>query len=209
MIHRLSLFETPVYRLKASNHQEIKEWMLNEVVPVYEREGFNEQSRKIFSSYFPGAPKINQKKFVDFYIKDIQKFLTKAGYSTLYKWEHQFKFWYNLSCNGSYQEVHDHLGGPIPISYAAIHYVIFDKNEHFSTVFYNPLESILKTLQPTTKDQLRPHDFQVFQKTLDVEEGDLIIFPSYVSHSVMTQLSDKLRATIAFNISIYEKETYE
>lgn len=209
MIYKTPLFEVPMYKLKASRHNEIKSWMLTNVYPEYEKLGPNEVSRNIYSSYFPGAPKLDVNLFSELYAKDINNFLDKAGFSKFHAWTTKLNFWYNLSKKGAYQEVHDHLGGPIPISYAAIHYVVFDKTEHVSTVFYNPLESVLKTLQPTTKDQFKPNDFQGLQKILNVEEGDIIIFPSYVPHSVMTQLSDKLRVTVAFNISVYEKESYE
>lgn len=208
MIHKTTLFEVPMYKMKASKHNEIKVWMLDNVFSAYEQQGCNEPSRNIFSSYFPGAPKLDQKKFAEFYAKDLQNFFDKAGFSRLHTWEHRLNFWYNLSFKDSYQEIHDHLGGPIPISYAAVHYVVFDKQEHASTVFYNPLQSILKTLQPTTKDQFKPNDYQGLQKLLNVEEGDLIFFPSYVPHSVMKQISEKLRITVAFNISVYEKESY-
>ncbi len=209
MIYKTPMFEVPMYKLKASRHSEIKQWMLDNVFPNFEKTGPNEPSRNLYSSYFPGAPKLDHSTFSEFYSKDITKFLDKAGFSKLHSWKTKVNFWYNLSLKGSYQEVHDHLGGPIPISYAAVHYVAFDKSEHISTVFYNPLESILKSLQPTTKDQFKPTDYKGFQKILDVEEGDIIIFPSYVPHSVMKQVSEKLRVTIAFNISIFEAEAYE
>ncbi len=209
MIYKTPLFEVPLYKFKASKHAEIKQWMLDTVCPEFEKNGPNEPSRNLYSSYFPGAPKLDNGLFSNFYAKDIGSFLDKAGFSKFHPWQTKLNFWYNLSLEGSYQEVHDHLGGPIPISYAAVHYVMFDKTEHVSTVFYNPLESILKSLQPTTTDQFRPNDFRGFQKILDVEEGDIIIFPSYVPHSVMTQISKKLRITVSFNISVYEKSAYE
>ena len=209
MIYKTPLFEIPMYKFKASRHAEIKQWMLDNVYPDFEKNGPNEPSRNLYSSYFPGAPKLDAEIFSNFYAKDIDNFLDKAGFSKFHRWEKRLNFWYNLSLKESYQEVHDHLGGPIPISYAAIHYVVFDKNEHVSTVFYNPLESILKSLQPTTKDKFRPTDYQGFQKILNVEEGDIVIFPAYVPHSVIKQTSDKPRLTVAFNISVYEKEAYE
>jgi hypothetical protein len=158
---------------------------------------------------FPGSPKIDNAVFSELYARDIIKFLDKIGLSKNDKWGTKLNFWYNLSTKGAHQEVHDHLGGPLPISYAAIHYVLFNKEEHTSALFYNPLTQILKCTQPATTDQLKLPDYSEFQKLLDVEEGDLIIFPSYVLHSVMTQLSEKLRITTAFNICIYDKTCHE
>jgi Putative 2OG-Fe(II) oxygenase len=209
MIYKTPLFEVPMYKFKASRHAEIKQWMMTNVLPEFEKNGPNETSRNLYSSYFPGAPKLDHTTFSEFYAKDISNFLTKAEFSKLHAWKTKVNFWYNLSLQGSYQEVHDHLGGPVPISYAAIHYVMFDKTQHVSTVFYNPLEAVLKSLQPTTKDQFKPADYRGFQKILDVEEGDIIIVPSYVPHSVMKQVSTKLRITVAFNISVFEASAYE
>jgi len=209
MIYKSPLFEVPVYRMKASQHTDIKAWMLENVYPNFEKNGPNEVSRNLYSSYFSGAPKIDNTLFSELYSKDIIKFLDKIGLSKNDGWETKLNFWYNLSTKGSHQEVHDHLGGPMPISYAAIHYVLFDKDEHASTVFYHPLTQILKCTQPTTNDQLKLPDYKEFQKLLDVEEGDLIIFPSYVLHSVMPQASEKLRITTAFNICIYDKNYHE
>lgn len=209
MIYKSALFEIPIYKLKASRHNEIKLWMLENIYPKFLESGPNEPARNIYSSYFPNAPKLDNELFSNFYSKDISKFLDKVGLSKFHKWETRLNFWYNLSGKGAYQELHDHLGGPLPISYAAIHYVVFDKNEHSSTVFYHPMSQVLKSTQPTTKDQLKLTDYKELQKLVTVEEGDLVIFPSYVLHSVITQLSEKLRITTAFNICIYEKDFYE
>jgi hypothetical protein len=209
MIYKSPLFEVPVFKMKASRHADIKTWMLENVYPVFEKNGPNEVVRNLYSSYFPGSPKIDNAVFSELYARDIIKFLDKIGLSKKDRWGTKLNFWYNLSTKGAHQEVHDHLGGPVSISYAAIHYVLFDKEEHTSAVFYNPLTQILKCTQPATTDQLKLPDYSEFQKLLDVEEGDLIIFPSYVLHSVMTQLSEKLRITTAFNICIYDKTCHE
>lgn len=209
MIYKTPLFEVPVYKFKASKHTEIKQWMFDNIFPDFEKNGPNDADRKLYSSYFPGAPKLDQAIFSNFYSKDISNFLDKAGFSKLHQWQTKLKFWYNVSNQDAYQEIHDHLGGPVPISYAAIHYVCFDKDEHLPTVFYNPLESVLKSLQPTTVENFRPADFQSLQKMLDVEEGDVVIFPAYVAHSVAKQTSNKTRLTVAFNLSVYEKGAYE
>jgi hypothetical protein len=71
MIYKTPLFEVPMYKLKASRHAEIKQWMLDNVFPDFEKNGPNEPSRNLYSSYFPGAPKLDHTTFSNFYAKDI------------------------------------------------------------------------------------------------------------------------------------------
>lgn len=209
MIYKTNLFEVPIYKLKASKQNEIKKWFFENIYSVYAETGFNEPSRSIFSSYFPGAPKLDQDFFQHFYNNEIKKFLNKSGFNREVNWLVKTNFFYNISAKNSWQEVHDHLSGPMPVTYVGIHYLKFDPSVHTGTVFYNPLEKILKSTQPTLNDNIRPIDYQGLQKIMQVEEGDIVIFPSYVSHSVMTQLAEEERITIAFNISVLERDKYE
>jgi len=209
MIFKTSLFEVPLYKTTAHKHSEISAWFENYIHPVYEQTGNNDTERSIFSSYFPGAPKLDKTLFDQFYKTNFDEFLIKAGFNTHQQWEVRKKYWYNYGKRGAYQEAHDHLNGPLPVNYAAIHFVKFNKDVHKGTVFYNPLEGVLKSTQPTTKDHLRPNDYQKLQHIVDVNEGDMIFFPSYVPHSVITQDSDEERLTVAINLSIFESGIYE
>jgi len=209
MIFKTSLFEVPLYKTKVKRHTEIFDYFYKNIYPYYLENGVNEKSRNIFSSYFPNAPKLDKKIFDNFYQNEIKNFMIKAGFNINHQWNVRTNYWYNISLNNSYQEVHDHLGGPVIINYAAVHFLKFNKHVHAGTVFYNPLESVLKSTLPTTNDKFKPTDYQGLQKMAQVEEEDLIIFPAYVPHSVMTQNSDEERITIAFNLSIYEKQAYD
>jgi hypothetical protein len=42
MIYRTPIFEVPMYKFKASRHAEIKQWMMNNVLPEFEKNGPNE-----------------------------------------------------------------------------------------------------------------------------------------------------------------------
>lgn len=204
MIFKTSLFQIPMYKFKASNHAHMKNYIMEKIYPSFLSDGFNSQDRKLYSSYFPYAAPIDQEFFIESYKNDILKFITKAGFSPMHTWEHRVRFWYNIGVAGTYQEVHDHVGGPFPINYAGVHFINFDNAEHKGTRFYHPMESMIRSLQPTSNDEFRPHDFDNLIKFAEVEEGDIIIFPGYVPHSVMTQDSDIPRITVSFNLSIYD-----
>lgn len=205
MIFKTQLFDVPLYKTKASKHGLIRQHIDNHIIPEVNIVGVNDKERNIYSSYFPNAVKIPNALYYEFYKNDIELFLKKAGFNKLGDWEYTCKFWYNVGVENSYQEVHDHLSGPIVTTYSAIHYIKFDANIHLGTIFYHPLQSIIKTLQPTLREDLRPFDFLNLQKIIPVMESDLIFFPAYVPHSVPKQQSNTHRITIAFNICIKEK----
>lgn len=109
--------------------------------------------------------------------------------------------WFNYYIDGEYQEEHHHINqSPFlpPVHYSCIHYLRFDEKEHFSTVFHDPIE------------KLRAHSFEIdsnyYSSTWSpkVKEGDLIVFPSYLSHHVEKSkpTPDNPRITIAFNLRV-------
>lgn len=108
-----------------------------------------------------------------------------------------FEIWLNTYEHSHYQEPHTHLPG----FYSAIHYVKFDPLEHESTHFSNPHSAIYSFMFDGNfmDERLNPH----LQETtnLCVEEGDLIIFPSNLKHSVPKNDSKELRMTVSFNIN--------
>lgn len=108
-----------------------------------------------------------------------------------------YEIWLNTYEHSHYQEPHTHLPG----FYSAIHYVKFDPREHESTHFCNPQHDIYAFMFDGSfmDERLNPH----LQETtnLCVEEGDLIIFPSHLKHSVPKNDSKELRMTVSFNIN--------
>jgi len=108
-----------------------------------------------------------------------------------------YEIWLNTYEHSHYQEPHTHLPG----FYSAIHYVKFDPLEHESTHFCNPQHDIYAFMFDGRfmDERLNPH----LQETtnLSVEEGDLIIFPSHLRHSVPKNDSKELRMTVSFNIN--------
>ena len=130
------------------------------------------------------------------------KVLQKAGFNQNKKWATDIDLWYNVGIKGSSQEEHDHMGGFPGCQYSAIHFLIYDDVEHEPTRFYNPIHhTFLRNMQPTSGDDT-PTDWQYAHFTPEVKEGDLLIFPSYLHHSVPYQRSDKIRATVALNLTI-------
>ena len=104
--------------------------------------------------------------------------------------------WYNYYGDGEYQEEHDHLGNPFHQShFSLIHFLSFNKEEHTPPEFRDPLAQ-LRCLS-LELDSNKCGEIYV----PDVEEGDLLMFPSYLLHRVLPcKKTDYPRITISFNI---------
>ena len=98
--------------------------------------------------------------------------------------------WINYYKKGHYQEVHNHL----PSHFSYCYYVKLPVNSG-DTIFINS-DHTYNSLIPfkTTANRFIPL----------INEGDLIIFPSYLNHYVTDNKSDESRITIAGNIKIEE-----
>ncbi len=202
MIIKTSAFEIPIYKTKLSNHQEIKQKFLDEVMPKLETlPGPNNIGLNLYSDYFEGLDRLGP-EWTDFYAPTVLKFLQKAGFNQNKKWATDIDLWYNVGIKGSSQEEHDHMGGFPGCQYSAIHFLIYDPNVHEPTRFYNPIHhTYLRNMHPCNGEDM-PIDWQSPHYTPEVQEGDLLIFPSYLKHSVPYQKDEKLRATIALNFTI-------
>tara|TARA_S200002703_G_scaffold114681_1_gene100183 strand:+ start:1483 stop:2109 length:627 start_codon:yes stop_codon:yes gene_type:complete len=130
----------------------------------------------------------------------------------LYQWRDDMQFigrpiideiWMNAYEKAHFQEGHTHLPG----FFSGIHYVCFDPEHHNGTTFVNPQANLYSYLtnmngdfEGTTIDMdVNRHLDEM--NDVDVEEGDIIIFPSTLEHMVKKNMSDKLRITVSFNIN--------
>ena len=203
MIFKSGIFSVPIYKLKVARHQEIKNKFIEDFLTD---KGFepNNPVLNLQSDYFDGAKKLDDAAYLELYRKDLDKMQTKAGFTKDTEWGENIHMWYNISSYGSQQELHQHCGGFPTVVYSAIHYLIFDPQKHKPTAFFNPLyESLVPATHPS-HDHL-PDDWKDRIFHPEIEEGDMIIFPSYLKHAVEFQQSEEIRATIALNIAWWDK----
>jgi uncharacterized protein (TIGR02466 family) len=109
--------------------------------------------------------------------------------------------WINAYKSGQSQEIHDHLPG----QFSAIHYLKYNPKFHSPTVFINPYGRCSSPHRPpfdTTINQVPP--MWVGQQFIHVNEGDLLIFPSFLEHKVPRQTSDEMRITVSFNFNFLD-----
>ena len=108
------------------------------------------------------------------------------------------ELWYNFYNNGEYQEAHDHLGTPLsPCHFSCIHFLSFDEKQHYPPQFMDPLAQ----LRNLSLELDRSEYGDVYIPS--IEEGDLLMFPSYLSHCVPPCSKTKIpRITISFNVVV-------
>ena len=114
----------------------------------------------------------------------------------------------NIAVNTKHMAEHDHLGFDRGYegTFSAIHYIKYDKATHGPTNFFNPLmftqfDCFTNNITKILDNKLIENSAYFKTWSIDCKEDDLIIFPSYLKHNVISNLSqNNYRITSAINI---------
>ena len=186
---KVEAFPTLLYRyhledqdpIKARVEEYYKDNKLKENTP-------DQWNCNLFTSY--GSGKFPIGECLDAFTPTLDEFQTESQcYGNMILTD----LWLNVYESQNWQEKHIHSPG----QWSGVYYVHFDPNEHKATNFYHPCETLLATAG-ITQNTLVPW----------VQEGDMIIFPSWLEHAAPMNKSSKMRSTISFNFFI-EEEIYE
>ena len=186
---KVEAFPTLLYRYHLEEQDPIKA----RVEEFYKGNKFQENTPdqwncNLFTSY--GSGKFPIGECLDAFTPTLDEFQTESqSYGNMILTD----LWLNVYEAQNWQEKHIHSPG----QWSGVYYVHFDPNEHKATNFYHPCETLLATAG-ITSNTLVPW----------VQEGDMIIFPSWLEHAAPMNKSSKLRSTISFNFFI-EEEIYE
>ena len=189
---KIEAFPTLIYRYHIDEQEAIKV-RVNE---YYEENKFkntvpDQWNCDLFTSY--GSGKFPIGECLDAFTPTLDEFQTEAQcYGSMILTD----LWMNVYDTKHWQEKHIHSPG----QWAGVYYVHFDPNEHQATNFHHPLETLLATsgMINSKANVITPW----------VQEGDMIIFPSWLEHAAPMNKSSKMRSTISFNFFI-EEEVYE
>ena len=198
------LFPTPILITKIEKHQEHKE----RVLPVLKQ--------KFKDSPNQSAPWASMEHTWTSYEKDqglniwddqFQK--TVHDYLNYLQgkpidFEFAVDSWLNIHDSNMYMEQHEH-GGAIC---SGIYYLQFDKNKDYPATFMNPSHKDIEHMSERGTNFIPNNDalnISTFPNYLNLDEGDLILFPSYLTHLVKRsrRQHDKLRVSYAFNVENY------
>jgi hypothetical protein len=146
--------------------------------------------------------KVNYTLLSKCYHKPIEKYLSKITNNKTIKYNFNIVNYTAIKHN-SYMRPHLHK----ECNFSMVHYISFDKKEHFPTIFLNPyfFHELLPEKEKTEQILIEKNTESSWiadEWKHDIEENDLIIFPSVLKHYVRNKDSKKLRVTVAVNISV-------
>ena len=179
MIDGLTL---PFYHYKSDNWTEEKKVLIS-ILPK-EDESFLKEDKSIYTDFYQNAKTTTPPD----YFQTVLSILTPRfkNFVSNYKLSIQnlnvVSMWWQTAYKSQRHSVHNHGG----LGWSSILYVNFDSEIHSATTFYthyaDPWTGLSSSWSP------------------NIEEGDLIIFPSYLNHESSPNTSDKKRTIISFNL---------
>jgi hypothetical protein len=175
----IDLFPIPVYIGKVKRHNEIKKYILERVKEYGTPSSWNCSVNSSFgqdNSWLYDLTELYTNNYDEYF----QQFNLRCDM-------HLIDIWYNEYMKSQYQERHHHL----PADISCIHYIKLHSS-HYGTTFINPY--YLHNASNTLMNHKSPHTFTPY-----VEEGDIVIFPSYLEHFVRVQNVDHQRVTLSWN----------
>ena len=185
----INLFPTYFWKLKVPNHQIIKDKYLQSFIDGYDNNIYRVPkgwvTHKCHTSF--EETKLTDKDICDEYSSVFNTIFEK-------KWSGNFELWYQVYKNNEYQEWHDHM----PATLSAIHFLNF-KEEHKAPIFEDPLKGLKSIINRTALNKDLSSSLRYIP---EVEEGDIIIFPSYLQHTVPAGKYNSHRVTIAINLNV-------
>ena len=172
------LFPIPVLITKVEKHQEYRKTILPKIISEFKDDPNRSLSwGSLCHTWQSTAQRIWDEQF-DKTVKDyLNNLQVKAEKLPL-----EIESWFNVHDANMYQEAHEHL----PALVSGIYYLQLDGSP---AIFLNPSRTDL--LLPNT-----------FPNHLNIQEGDLVIFPSELKHLVKRSGSENLRVSYSFNIHL-------
>ena len=104
--------------------------------------------------------------------------------------------WLNFYREGSFQEIHNHVGAGCQL--ALVYFVSYDSDSDGRFYFYDTNTQMVSSDLPALFDGPVGKFGCVVQPK--IQEGDVIIFPSYLHHGVSPHTSAHLRVTLSCNL---------
>ena len=110
--------------------------------------------------------------------------------------------WINFYRPGAFQEIHNHVGHGCQL--ALVYFVNYNKETDGKFYFYNTNTQIVSNdlALLLSGGPLGSFGSVVYP---DVDEGDVIMFPSYLHHGVSPHGGETLRVTVSCNLSFQLK----
>ena len=192
------LFPTPVYKFSLTKHEVYKERLVNRLKQIFKDEP-NRPAEWAVNCYSwqieAHELDIDIRDLYDEIMSNLMKYVDylQIGKDSYFQ---IFESWFNVHRHDMYQEEHGHM----PSFVSGIYYLQFDKQKDQPVTFLSPDKTFLYSASTQNLPITNPQLSAKYQ--LDIDEGDVILFPSTLHHMVLKSKShDQLRITNSFNIA--------
>ena len=191
-------FPTPVWTLQLDNYQTINEQMYKfiKITQSKDQEGISKSNIKGWHSKDFNMQENEPKNFIKFILPAIEQVITDMNWEKQKQSININNMWAIINTGGSANLRHQHGNSTISGAY----YVRAPKNSG-DIVFYDPRPAPVYTYPKA----INPNLLNAQVNGISPKEGALVLFPSYLDHSVNENLSNEERIVISFNITIQIK----
>tara|TARA_B100000941_G_C28387620_1_gene490878 strand:+ start:18 stop:620 length:603 start_codon:yes stop_codon:yes gene_type:complete len=188
-------FPTPVWTLQLENYEKINEEMYDYIKKHQSSDhvGINKSNIKGWHSKDFDLSENEPQNFIFFISKHIEQLMTDMNWDTKKQIAKINNMWAIINTGGSANLRHQHGNSTISGAY----YVRAPKNSG-DIIFYDPRPAPVYSYPNATT----PNPLNAQVNGISPKEGALVLFPSYLDHSVNENLSKDERIVISFNIRI-------
>ena len=192
-----NLFSVPIFHYKLDNYKEINKELLNYILELQKSDKTGNAHSNKGGWHSQNFDIVNQGPPINFLnkIKDYLKHIISNEFGWKYTPNKQriVAMWAIINKKNSFNVMHNHQN----CYFSSTYYVKKPKSSGDIT-FFDPKEA--KTYRFPKIEKYT--EYSAGAVTIKPEEGDLLIFPSYLYHSVGENLSEDDRVAISFNVDI-------
>ena len=188
-------FSTPIWTSKIDNYEKVNLEMIDYITDLQTNnpEGIIKSNFKGWHSKDFDMKEEQPKKFIEAIKKNINTALTDMNWDLERQAVKIKSLWAIINEKDAWNQKHHHSNSDLSAAY----YVAAHENCG-DIVFYDPRPAPVHN-HPISKS---PNNINATVNSIKPEPGMLVLFPSYLEHSVNPNLSDKKRIVISFNLSL-------
>ena len=189
------LFPTPVWTLQIENYKTINELMYTFIkgVQFNDQKGINKSNNKGWHSKDFNLQQTEPKNFINIITPSVEKVMIDMNWEKEKQTIKISNMWAIINTGGSTNSRHHHGNSTISGAY----YVRAPK-DCGDIVFYDPRPAPVFYYPTAVSSNMLNAQIN----GITPKEGALILFPSYLDHSVNENLSNEERIVVSFNITI-------
>ena len=191
-------FPTPVWTLQLDEYQSINEQMYKfiKITQSKDQQGINKSNIKGWHSKDFNMQENEPKNFIKFILPAIEQVITDMNWEKQKQSININSMWAIINTGGAANHRHQHSNCTVSGAY----YVRAPKNSG-DIIFYDPRPAPVYTYPIA----VNPNLLNAQVNGINPKEGALVLFPSYLDHSVNENLSNEERIVISFNVTIQSK----